>query len=187
MKQRKLIIGLLVTLAVAVSGFTFAFWATGLDGDSNEIASHTVEIGSAQQATSTVSVTPDSIGDVILVPAGRTGESIEAPAGFTLVETVSFTFDVSWNEDVDAGDLANFAGAIGDLTVTVDNKLINSSGTYSALVVTTDDAPATITEGAAAITITITLTLTEPADATAYAAIAGQNITFDVTFAVVPQ
>jgi hypothetical protein len=120
MKQRKLVIGLLVMLAVAVSGFTFAFWATGLDGDSLEIETNTVEIGSAQQATTTVSVTPDSIGDVILVPANRIDDSQAPASGFTLVESVSFTFDVSWNEDVDSGELANFAGAIGDLTVTID-------------------------------------------------------------------
>jgi len=65
--------------------------------------------------------------------------------------------------------------------------LIDGLGTYSSLVVTSDDAPATITEGASAITITVTVTLTEPADATEYGAIAGQDITFDVTFAVDPQ
>jgi hypothetical protein len=36
------------------------------------------------------------------------------------------------------------------------------------------------------VSVLITVTLTEPNDATEYAAVAGKDITFDVTFTVTP-
>ncbi len=167
MKQRKLIIGLLVTLAVAVSGFTFAFWSN-IDL-SDEIASTSVTIGEGRQASFTAAL--DAAGTGTLVPSGEQGNSISP----TPVESVTFTFNVEWSDNA-------FTGGTADLTVSVGN--ISNATAELYLDFSDVTAPATLTEGAAPVTVTIVVTLDEPDNETDYLAIINGTVTFDVTFSI---
>ena len=74
----------------------------------------------------------------------------------------------------------------GTLTTVIDNIQIGGDTTYAGLVnpnITT--TPTTINVNDTVI-VTIEVTLTEPADQTVYDAVKNQDITFDVTFTVVP-
>jgi len=177
MKQRKLVIGLLVILAVAVSGFTFAFWAGSLTGN-NAVESNTINIGTGEAVTTEV-VLSASQDTGVLVPAGRADDSVEANA----VEQVVFSFVVDWNDTV-SND--SFDGDLGNIAVVVDNVQINGSTTNAGLVNTVVGGATTVALNGATATVTVTVTLTEPADQTTYNAVAGQPITFDVTITVNP-
>ena len=167
MKQRKLVIGLLVILAVAVSGFTFAFWSNISLTDSVE--TNTVTIGEGRQASVTASL--NAAGTGTLVPSGESGNSVSANP----VESVSFTFNVAWSDNA-------YPGGSADLAVSV----VNISNATAEVYLDFSDvtAPATLTEGAAAVTVTIVVTLNAPANQTDYNNIINDAVTFDVTFTV---
>jgi hypothetical protein len=177
MKQRKLVIGLLVILAVAVSGFTFAFWAGSLSGD-DAVESNTVTIGTGEAVTTQVTLGA-SQDTGVLVPAGRADDSVEGNA----VEVVVFSFVVDWNDTV-SND--SFDGDLGSIGVVVDNIEINGSTTNAGLVNTLVGGATEVELNGATATVTVTVTLTEPADQATYNAVAGQPITFDVTITVTP-
>lgn len=162
MRQKKLVITLLVLLAFVVSGFTYAYWASGISitQAGNETAN--IGIGTGAAATTTVTVTP-TVDDRILVPVGR--------ATGLQVEELTYTFVVTW---VASDDEA--AGATGTLEVnaSANHTLINVVPTYN-----TD-----ITAGVGTVTVTVVVTLTEPANQAEYAQVAGNNFTLTVTFNV---
>lgn len=167
MKQRKLVIGLLIMLAVAVSGFTFAFWSNIDVGDDTESTS--VIIGEGRQATF-AAVNLNNQGTGTLVPSGESGNSL----GANPVESLTFTFEVAWTDNA-------YPEGSADLTVTVDNISNATAETY--LVFSVQNEPLSITEGAAAMTVTIIVTLNAPSQAD-YANIINSTVTFDVTFAL---
>jgi len=170
MKSKKLAIGLLVMLALVVTTGTFAFWASGISGNNNS-ATGTVNVGTGEAVTTTVNVSAQSGG--VLVPSGRatTGQ----------VETVTLTFPVTWVED---GTNNSFDGNSATLAASISNIQINGSATYASLVNTSISNPGSITLDGSAVNVEITVTLTEPSNQTEYDAVAGQAITFDVTFTV---
>ena len=184
MRRRSLLIGLLIMLALVTSGFTYAFWAAGVAGDA-DTATGTISIGEADEAVTTVTVgNQTSAGQ--LVPVGRSGDSIGSP-----VEYVMLQFSVQWTSAA-----AEATGATGTLAFAESNVLINSSATYAGLVNITHQIGGTVTggtfnaDGSTALTVGDTVsvwvkvTLTEPANETAYNAIAGFDITFTGTFTV---
>ncbi len=176
MKQRKLVVGLLVMLAVAVSTFTFAYW-NSIDLDS-EVASNTVTIG--QGRTATVVASLDSQDSGTLVPSGFAASSVSANP----VEEIVFTFLVDWSDDL--YDLGS-----ADLNVLIDNVSNATAATYLNFEIKVGAAAYTessnldtvdaLTEGTQ-LTILVKVTLDEPADQTDYDAIKNAAITFDVTF-----
>lgn len=177
MKQRKLVIGLLIILAVAVSGFTFAFWAGTLTGD-DVVASNTVTIGTAEAVTTEVTYTPGG-GAGSLVPAGRVENSVEADATASVV----FTFTVIWADTV-TND--SYDGQEEDLDITISPILIDGVAQPAGLISATPsgDVLISLNDGSANVTVTVVFDR-EPTQAE-YDIIAGGEITFNVTFNVTP-
>jgi len=110
MKKRGLVISLLVLLAVITSGFTYAFWAAGVTGASDDAAG-SITIGEGNQVTTTVAV--DNLGTVneSLVPKAYTSNPGTHVEGESYVD---LTFDIIWNE-VNAGATGTTS------TVSLDN------------------------------------------------------------------
>jgi hypothetical protein len=88
MRQKKLVIGLLVMLALAVSGFTYAYWAGTITGN-NDTAVGTITIGEGGTVSTTVSV--DNLG---LNSAGLVPTAYVVTAGDDYVD---LTFSVLWD------------------------------------------------------------------------------------------
>ena len=179
MKQRKLVIGLLVMLAVAVSGFTFAFWSSGISGEEG-IASNNIQIGTGEEVTTTVVVVGEASSDLELVPVDREVDSES-------VSSISFTFDVTWAGASNADDAA---GATGTLNVTPVLTGLQSDGTTAVqqdeldLFTVTAASTQTVTYGSTTeVIITVTFT-TEPINAAQYALIADALLNLEVTFLV---
>jgi hypothetical protein len=187
MKQRKLVIGLLVMLAVAVSGFTFAFWASSVTGN-NDTATGTVTIGEGNEVSTSVVVADEAGGaTALLVPVGHAVDTNE-------VEYVILQFEVDWNS---TGEDAN--GTVGTLSFVQSNVLIDSLATYNSLVNLTYQVGGTVTGGTlngdgstdiiadgSTVIVYVKVTLTEPDNQTEYDAVATKNITFTGTFTVNP-
>lgn len=184
MKKRSLLIVMLVMLAVVTSGFTYAYWASSVTGN-NDTAVGTVNIGSGNAVTTTVTVADANGGSALLVPVGHDVDANE-------VDYVMLQFTVAWDS---TGQDAS--GATGTLAFGSSNILINGVSTYSSLVNITYQIGGTVTgstfNGGGSTSITsdgddvivyVKVTLTEPANQTEYAAIAGQAITFTGTFTV---
>lgn len=169
MRRKGLVIGLLMMLAVVVSGFTYAIWAN-IDLSNNQL-DNTVTIGTGR--TATVGVTSATTGGV-LVPSGQVINSVQANA----VDSYVFTFQVTWNDDAEAA-------LTGTLNVDVTNILVDGGAdTYSLVsVVPSITSQAGVVRGSTT-EVTVTVTLGLPGDATEYAAVAGKAITFDVNFLI---
>lgn len=173
MKSKKLLVGLLLLLAFVFTTGTFAYWASSVTGN-NSTASGTVTVGTGDAVTTTVTVTAQSDTSGNLVPVGFEGG--------TDINNLNLTFPVQWDADQAGAD-----GIGGTLAVTIGNYAI---GTLTGTAVT-DLFTITVTSGDGAITegvsqnVIINVEFTnEPADAAEYAQVAGQNLTFDVTFTV---
>lgn len=184
MKKRNLVIGLLIMLSVIVSGFTFAFWAAGLNGTNSTLESNTINIGTALNAETSLTLGGGATGSKNLVPAGRADNSVGGVD--ENAESITIEFTVAWNEVVKPGESANYAGSSGSLVVTINNKKIGGSEAHAGLVNIALPSDVTIVEGADAITVSITVTLSEPLTQAIYAAIYNELISFDVKFTVTP-
>ncbi len=187
MKKRNLVIGLLVTLAVALTGATFAFWAGGIS-NADITNTGTITIGDADAVTTAVSTSDYVVAGSSLVPVGY------EDAGDSEVSSVDLEFVVMWNG-------TGAEGALGTLNVTVDSVVISGGasdgqevevGAASSWDLFTVDLSnvtgVAVVNGTATGTLLITVTFTnEPADAAQYAAIATNSIivtlSFDVTAA----
>lgn len=170
MKSKGIIIGTLLTLALVVSSFTFAFWASIDLEDTNTEA--TVTIGEGRTATVTTSLTATGAGE--LVPAGELDNSSNPNP----VEEIVFTFEVNWNDDSTL-----LQGVTSDINIEVENISNATAATLLNFDISPDPLTAEITQGTP-LTVTITVTLDEPADQTAYDAIINDGVTFDVIFTV---
>lgn len=170
MKQRKLVIGLLVMLAVAVSGFTFAFWGS-IQEDTT--ASGNITIGTGRTVTTTAVYSEQTAG--VLVPSGLENQSAQNNA----VSSITFTFNVDWDDNADYT-------AASDLTITtVSIQNSNLDDVSSLFNVAFPNPVISLTPNAAAQAVTITITMNEPADQAAYDLVAGLAITFTFEFSVV--
>lgn len=169
MKKRNLVIGLLVMLAVIVSGFTFAFWASL---DLTETESTSITIGSGRTITTTADL---AAFDVSLVPDGQVNNSNQdnAASSVTLTYTLNYTDTAEYaNTTTYTVDIINklFAG----LTETRINELFT-------FVVTADGS---ITKGSPE-TITIVVTFIAKPTEAEYATVANGTLSFDVVFTTV--
>ncbi|AUD65669.1 hypothetical protein BK011_08225 [Tenericutes bacterium MZ-XQ] len=190
MKQRKLVIGLLVMLAVAVSGFTFAFWA-GAVSDATASADETITIGSGQDVTTTVTL-GEGAGNAnninnILVPAGRISDSTPAGQGETLVTQVVYTYNVDWDEAGTAADGFEGTLSVVESNVFIDGAVVSwdDNGTPNNYVnVAISLASTSISVNGGSVEVTVTVTIDEPVDANDYDLVANGVITFNLTFSV---
>jgi len=172
MKNRKLVVGLLVMLAVVMSTLTFAYWATGISGDEADVASNTIQIGEGQPVTTTVAVSGSASSSLDLVPVGR-------EVSGTSVSSITYTFDVEWAGTSSALDTA---GATGDLSAVIE--LSGAAASELGLFTVSTYSGATVAYGSTT-TVTVTVTFTnEPADQAQYDLIANAALTLDVTFTI---
>lgn len=182
MKSRKLGIALLVMLALVVTSGTFAYWASGVTGDTQNQTANTVSIGEGEEVTTTISFGSLSNQGRTLVPTGYADNT-------TTFTSTTFTFPVEWdaaNDDAGSGYLGNLTVTVGDPSISPGTLTVAQLNAMFDIEVTT--APATLTEGAAAENVVITVTFTtEPATEAIYDEVANGTLSFDVTFAVTPQ
>lgn len=165
MKQRKLVIGLLITLVVLVSGFTYAFWAGTVGEPLQGDGSVTINIGEGNSVSTQFNLSAASVSTgTTLVPSGMANDAGE-------VTSFTISFDVAWVNQTLSGSSLTGSTTTGDLdfdfTVTVLDSLgdpVTVSGAAALVVVTPAGGNATsITLNASAITLSVTVTLTEPA------------------------
>ena len=176
MRRKGLVIGLLMMLAVVVSGFTYAFWAGAVEqADSN--VPGTVTIGTGGTSTVTLDFVPASTAGLVLVPA----EYVNVGEG--KVNSVVLQFDVEWNEDEE-----NTAGASGVLEVELgDYSLgtLNKAAVDSIFTITVtagDEVP--ITMNGAKVTVEVTIVFTNEPTYAQYEQVAGELLSIPVTVTV---
>ncbi|MFW6298247.1 MAG: hypothetical protein ACOC14_01075 [Bacillota bacterium] len=171
MKSRKLIIGVLLFLAVAVSSATFAYWANEVNG-SNDTAAASVTIGEGESVDTTVTV-GDVGADGTLVPAGYEDSSS--------ISNEDKTFTVNWEGDGDGAE-----GAEGTLNVSIDSLTLGSLSQSQIEDMFTIDVSATptITEGTP-LTYTVNVEFAnEPANKTIYDEVENNTLEIDLIFSV---
>lgn len=171
LKRRNVVLVLLVLFALAVSGTTYAYWASSINGVEQTL-NNEVNIGQGQAVTVNVDITdPETFTDK-LVP-----NTPEVVAGVGEVKEITVTYSVTWNND----DLLD---GIADQAVSAVVSNIQVGGVanpFSLITVTPGTNPTTIGLGQTAV-FTFTVTMAEPANVTEYNAVANQAITFDITF-----
>jgi hypothetical protein len=186
MKQRKLVIGLLIMLAVLASGFTYAFWAGSVGAPEEGDDSVEVNIGQGNAVTTSFNLGAAQVSaGTTLVPTGMAND-----AGEVTSFTVSFL--VAWNNDALDGASLDGSTTTGDLDfdfdVTVltagDVEIVDQDVLDLVNVIANPANATSITLGAAGITISVTITLDEPANVDDYEAIALGSVVIDFTFNV---
>ncbi len=172
MRQKKLVIGLLVMLALVVSSFTYAYW-NNITAPADDTAAGTVTIGEGDTITTTVVV--GNVSDTsALVPT-----TYVATPG--VEDTAALSFSVNWSGG------SGSAGTPGTLTATIDSYTL---GTLTETQID-DMFTITVTSGTGAIVagtlqnviITVVFT-TEPGSETIYNQVALGTLTFNLTFSV---
>lgn len=178
-KQRKLVVGFLLLLALVVSGFTYAYWA-GTISVNNVENKQTITIGEANSVSTTLSVN-DPSANKKLVPTGRVEQSVGGTEKNT--DSVVFTFDnITWVQP--AGN--QLGTTTGTLTVSIADFQIGgvAEGNYERVNIVINTASQQIILGETIQTITVTVTMVDPKDKDAYEAIIDKAITFTVNFVV---
>ena len=162
MKKRILAVIALVLLFGGTS-LAFGYW----DNLEQDLTGETVVISEGVVLTVASGVHADDTK--VLVPSGVVMKAND-------VTSYVITYDVALDTAA-VNDL--------DLTVTASNILINGENTYTNIYTNLIDvdisAPAKINSTTVTVTITVTFT-GEPADITAYTAVATGDITFDLNF-----
>eukprot|EP01156_Anaeramoeba_ignava_P024487 Anaeramoba_ignava/c8415_g1_i1.p5 GENE.c8415_g1_i1~~c8415_g1_i1.p5 ORF type:complete len:184 (-),score=18.00 c8415_g1_i1:2084-2635(-) len=182
MKKRNLVIALLVTLMVALSGATFAYWASSVSGN-NDSATGTITIGEGGAATTSVTVADETDGG-LLVPSGNEDD-------VTTFDNVDLTFSVNW----DAVD-AEASGAASTLSVSVDSVVISGGASdgqdilvgsvtgWELITVSVTSGEGAITEGIPVDVVVNVEFTNEPLNQAQYDAIANLAIVVTLTFTV---
>ncbi len=194
MRQKRLVLSLLVMLAFLVSGFTYAFWASGIaTATANQTG--TVQVGTGTEVTSTV-----NLGALV----SNAGVNNLVPVGFvalaTDISSLTFTIPVDWDSHDIAGSTAggDAAGITSTLTVSLVSAVIPAVAGPPAVPAVdvashfgialggtgTNSAEYTIISDGATISVVITITLNEPLNQTQYNIIANANVLFTFSFTV---
>ena len=116
MKERIIMMLALLFLGLG-SGVTYAYWSSGIDGNSDSDVIGSVTIGEGEAITTTVVVSDSVITGVELVPIGFE-DAISVPEK---VNTVMFTFSVNWSG-------LGAEGAEGVLSVSVNELRTETAG-----------------------------------------------------------
>jgi hypothetical protein len=175
-KQRKVVIALLLVLTLLVTGFTYAYWASGITVTDGTTQTPTIQIGTGKTVTSSVNVTGGTTNALNLVPVGRevSGES---------VSSITYNYAVKWENASNDNDAT---GATADLTVgaVLSGADASELGLFTVSITAPTANPYGMTYGDE-ITVTVVVEFTtEPADAAQYALIANKILTLTVTFAM---
>ena len=156
--MKKILAAIIVALLLGGTAFAFSYW-------DNTSQSSSVSLTAGEATTLSLTVSGDGSGAGTLVPS-------TVLVGTDDVTSITMEYTVSLNKTF-ASDLT--------FAVSESNVLIGGSSTYDSLVNIAITANSTI-NGDAPETVTVVITLTEPADETAYNAVANATITFDLTF-----
>ena len=192
MKRKNLLVATLIMFALVVTGVTFAYWAGSLTGNHKD-DSVIIQVGTGKDVTTSVDLgTVPSAADFVLVPAGRVDVG-NPVTGKTLKDEIQLVYTVTWNEDIDTGNSSqvNDEAITGVLTASVvsESVKIDGSTTHADLVDISfsyaGSSQAISLEGS--LVVTLTIKLIEPTTEAIYNLVAGKNITFDLSFTVVPK
>ncbi len=94
-KRPKKLIAFLLMLAVVISGSSFAYWASYVDGTENTSYS-VLQVGQAESTKSVLTITPNQLNSYgILVPKGQKVNSIDPMS----VEEMNVIHELVWDED----------------------------------------------------------------------------------------
>jgi hypothetical protein len=171
LKRRNVVLVLLVLFALAVSGTTYAYWASSVNGV-QETVNNEINIGEGDAVTVNVDITDTSTYTESLVP-----NTPEVVAGAGEVKEITVSYSVTWNNDALLDGVADQA-----ISAVVSNIQVGGvANPYSLITVTPGANPTTIGMGDTVV-FTFTVTMGEPANVTEYNAVANQAITFDITF-----
>ncbi len=184
MKQRKLVIGLLVMLAVLASGFTYAFWAGSVGAPATGTDSVTVVIGQGTDVTTSFDL-GKVVNNGVLVPA--------AYAGAGQVGLVTIGFDVAWDVLALGNNSLTGSTTTGTLNYGYTVKLYTDASLDTEItdvdakaLVLVSLLPGTtgITLGGANVPLSFVVTLGEPGSFALYNIIKNARIVIDFTFTV---
>ncbi|KHD43825.1 hypothetical protein ACVRZD_07550 [Streptococcus hongkongensis] len=183
-KRKYLLFLLLLALIPAFVGGAYAYWAGNISDPVQVTKNPTVNIGKANDVTTTLNVSDSTNGTKTLVPAGKSNFSVGGADANT--ELFEQTINVTWvdsSKTVSASDQVN-----GNLAITATPK-ISGADSYNSLVnVKVEPTSATIKlNNTTAIPVKVTVTLNEPSDKVAYDAIINKQIIVDLTFKVTKQ
>lgn len=178
MRQKSLVIGLLVVLAFLVSGFTYAYWAAGIAADS-ETQVGTISVGTGETVTSTVNVSAatNSQGANDLVPAGF--------AASGKIVSLTLTFTVDWDSTgADANNLTSTLTVA--LTAAKNPSNVDVLSLFNAAFNGTGagNATYTIISDGGNVTVIATITMNEPTNQAQYNLVAGLDIELTFSFSV---
>ncbi len=169
LKRRNVVLVLLVLFALAVSGTTYAYWASSVNGVEQTV-NNTINIGEGDAVTINVDIT-DPQTFLTLVPTTVTPGTGET-------NSIVVSYSVTWNEDALLDGVVNqsITASLGTILV---GTAENPAGLIS--VVANPSNPTEIAMGSTVV-FTWTVTMAEPANVTEYNAVANKAITFDITF-----
>ncbi|PKK88788.1 MAG: hypothetical protein CVV62_01765 [Tenericutes bacterium HGW-Tenericutes-7] len=171
LKRRNVVLVLLVLFALAVSGTTYAYWASSVNGV-QETVNNEINIGQGDAVTINVDITDPQTFTDKLVP-----NTPEVTAGAGETKSIVVSYSVTWNNDALLDGVADQA-----ISAVVSNIQVGGvANPYSLITVTPGSNPTTIGMGDTVV-FTFTVTMAEPGNVTEYNAVANQAITFDITF-----
>ena len=176
LKRKNLVLVLLVLFALAVSGTTYAYWASSVAAPTLGTETPDVVIGAGEAVTMNVIVNETSVDSKVLVPTGRVVDALTQSASITVEYTVAWVLDSRLNGVADAA----ISAAVSNIEVG------GVANPYTLITVTPGTNPTTIAHEGTAV-FTFVVTMNEPANVTEYNAVASETITFDLTFTVTPQ
>ncbi|MDY0023747.1 MAG: hypothetical protein RBR66_02350 [Candidatus Izemoplasmatales bacterium] len=184
LKRKNLVLALLVVLALAVAGTTYAYWASSINVPENTTSTGTVTVGTGNAVQTSYVLTPGTTTGGALVPASQLTNS---PSGS--VDEVVVNYGVQWVED---GTTSQLDGTTSTAPITVSWVITvekpvgtDQSALVSDLVVVTPAAnPENLTLDADPQNFVFTITMTEPANQAEYDAISGATITITFTYSL---
>lgn len=173
MKKRKnLIVGVLILMMVLVSGFTFAYWASGVNG-STVNSDATIQIGTGTTVETKVVVGALDLNEPTggLVPQTQAG-----------VSDVDITFNVNWVDDGNGVNVGS-AGSTGTLVVAEVSVMVGTVDVSDLFIITIpSDVP--IVAGTAQDSIVNVLFNIEPRTQAEYNDVQGGILTITISFTV---
>jgi len=176
LKRKNLVLALLVLFALAVTGTSYAYWASSVAAPTLGVKTPDVVIGSGEAVTMNVTVNETNIDSKVLVPTDRVIDTLTQAASITV------EFTVAWLSDSRLEGVAD-----ADISAVVSNiKVGGVANPYTLITVTPGTNPTTIAHEGTAV-FTFVVTMDEPDNVTEYNAVAGKIITFDLTFTVTPR
>lgn len=169
----------LITLSITallLSGFTWAFWASGVSVDGSVTDSNTVTLGTASSANTSIIVAKGT-GTEVLVPKGRVSG--------TSVDEITHTFKVTWKEEHEN----SATGTKGTLNIVNINNSFLKDGenpildTMGLALVSIENPDRMITIGDT-VTVSVKVQLKEPETKEDYLKIAGKKLESQFEFKI---